>query len=66
MAEKGNEKKADSNNGGSKRLSRAEYDKLVQGVDDVFFGGVDEAEGEKKPPPEKPAGKSPKSGDGDK
>lgn len=63
MAEKGDQKKDDEKNDGSKRLSRAEYDKLVQGVDDIFFGGEDKSEGDKKPPHEKPASDPPKNED---
>ena len=53
MAEKGDEKMDDRKGGGSKRLSRAEYDRLVQGADKIFVGGVDKTESEKKPVPEK-------------
>lgn len=66
MAEKDDEKKDDRKNYGTKKLSRAEYDRLVQGCDDIFFGGVDETEGEKKPLPEKPTSEPPKSGDDEK
>lgn len=66
MAEKGDQKSDDGKDDGTKKLSREEYDRLVQGVDDIFFGGVDETDGEKKPLPEKPASEPPKSGDGDK
>jgi hypothetical protein len=66
MAKKGDKKKDGVEDGGSKRLTREEYDRLVQGVDDIFFGGVDETEGEKMSPQKKPASGSPKSGDGDK
>ena len=63
MADKGDQKKDDGKNSGSKRLTREEYDRLVQGVDDVFFEGLGEPEAEQKPPPEKPASDPSKSGD---
>jgi hypothetical protein len=65
MAEESDLKNDDGKNGGTKRLTREEYDKLVQGCDDIYFGGVDETEGEKKPPLEKPASEQPKSGNGE-
>jgi hypothetical protein len=63
MAEKGDEKKDDGKSSGSKRLSRAEYDKLVQGADKILVGGVDETESKKKPVPEKSASEPPKHED---
>lgn len=66
MAKKDDQKKDDGKDGGSKGLSREEYDRLVQGVDDIFFDGVDKTEDEKKPPLEKPASETPKSGDDEK
>lgn len=63
MAKKGDQKNDEGKDGGSKRLTREEYDKLVQGVDDIFFGGVGKTEDEKKPPQEKPSSETPKSGD---
>jgi hypothetical protein len=35
----------------------------VKGVDDIFFGGLDEPEAEQKPLPEKSVSETPKSGD---
>lgn len=65
MADKGDQKKDDGKNGGSKRLTREEYDRLVQGVDGIFFGSLDESECEKKPLPKKQSDETPKSeGDG--
>lgn len=66
MPENGDQKSDDRKTGPSKRLARNQYDRLVRGVDDIFFGGVGETEGEKKPLPEKSASEPPKSGDGDK
>ena len=66
MAEKGDKKNDDGKKDDTKKLSRDEYDRLVQGVDDVFFEGLGEPEDRKKPPLEKPASEPPKSGDGDK
>ena len=66
MAEKSGQKNDDEKDGGSKRLTREEYDRLVQGVDDFFFGGEDKSEGDKKPLPKKPASEPPKNEDGGK
>ena len=63
MAKKGDEKTDDDKNGGSKKLTREEYRRLVQGVDDIFFGGLDEPEAEEEPPHEKPASETPKHED---
>lgn len=38
---------------GKKRLTREEYDKLVRGVDGIYFGGLVEADDDKKTLPEK-------------
>ena len=65
MAEKGDQKNDDGKSGGSKRLTREDYDRLVQGVDDIFFGGKDEPEAEQEPPLGKPDEAAPKrDGDG--
>lgn len=66
MAEEADEKKDDGKNGDSKRLSGKEYERLVKGADDIFFGGLGETEGEEKPPHEKPAGEAQKSDDDEK
>lgn len=58
MTEQGDQK-----NDGKKRLPRDEYDRLVQGCDDIFFGGPVEPEGVKKPPPEKSSDEPPKNQD---
>lgn len=63
MAEDGDKKDDDQNSGGSKRLSREEYDRLVKGCDDVFFGGLDEPTVVKPPPSEKLEDEKPKDGD---
>ncbi len=63
MAKKGDEKNDDGKDGGWKRLTREEYDRLVQGVDDVFFEGLGEPEAEQKPLLEKPASEPPKDED---
>ena len=63
MAEKGDEKKDDGKSRGSKQLTRDEYDRLVNGVDDIFIGGLDEPVGEKKPLPEKSASETTKRED---
>lgn len=65
MTKRGDQKNDDGKNDGPKRLTREEYDRLVQGCDDIFFGGVDETEGEKKPPLEKPASEPPKQENND-
>jgi len=66
MAEKTDQKSDDDKKGGSKRLTREEYDRLVRGTDDIFFGGEDESEGDKKPLPENPASEAKKNEDGGK
>jgi hypothetical protein len=66
MAENGDQKNDDGKSGGSKRLTREDYDRLVQGVDDIFFGGKDEPEAEQKPPLEKPDDEATKREDGGK
>jgi hypothetical protein len=63
MAENGDQKNDDRKNGGSKRLTREEYDRLVWGVDDIFFGSTDEPEAEQKSPHEKPDEAAPKRED---
>lgn len=40
-----------------------EYDRLVQGCDDYFFGGAIEPEEENKPSPETPADEPPRNQD---
>lgn len=59
MAEDADEKTSDRTDDGSKRPTREEYDRLVRGVDDIFFGGLDEPT-VVKPPPEKSDDEKPK------
>lgn len=66
MAEDGDKKSDDHKSGGSKRLTRDEYDRLVKGVDDLYFGGKDEPTVVKPSPPEKSDDERPKDGDDDK
>jgi len=63
MAKNTDQKNDDGKDGGSKRLTREEYKRLVQGVDDIFFGGLDEPMAEEEPPHEKPASETPKHED---
>lgn len=63
MAENGDKKRDDQKDGVAKRLSRAEYDKLVKGCDDLYFGGLDEPSVVKPPSPEKSGDEKPKDGD---
>lgn len=63
MAESDGKKHDDQKSSGSKRLTREEYDRLVKGCDDHFFGGLDEPTDVKSPSPEKSADEEPKDGD---
>lgn len=47
-----------------KTYSLEDYDRLVQGCEDYFFGGVVGPEGEKEPPPGEPSDEPPKNPDG--
>ena len=63
MTEKGDEKEADQTRGSQKRfnterLSKEEIDRLVQGVDDHYFGGLGQHDDEKKPSPEESSDES--------
>lgn len=56
MTEKGDEKNAGQKRGSQKRfnterLSKEEIDRLVQGVDDHYFGGQRQPDNEKKSSP---------------
>ncbi len=60
MTEKGDEKNAGQKRGPQKRfnterLSKVEIDRLVQGVDDIYFNGLGQQDNEKKPSPEESA-----------
>ncbi len=63
MTENGDKKTDDQKSGGVKRLTREEYDRLVQGCDDIYFGGLDEPTVVKPSPPDKPEDEKPKDGD---
>ena len=68
MTEKGDEKEADQKRGSQKRfnterLPKEEIDRLVQGVDDIYFGGLGQQDNEKKPSPEESADESVKRED---
>ncbi len=68
MTEKGDEKTPDQKRGPQKRfnterLSKEEIDRLVQGVDDIYFGGLGQQDDEKKPSPEKSTDESVKHED---
>lgn len=63
MAENGDKKDDEQDSGGSKRLTREEYDRLVQGVDDIYFGGKDEPTAVIPPSPEKSDDKRSKDGE---
>lgn len=68
MTEKGDEKEADQKRGSQKqfnteRLSKEEIDRLVQGVDDIYFGGLGQQDDQKKPSPDKTADESVKHKD---
>lgn len=63
MTEKGDEKNAGQKRGSQKRfntewLSKEEIDRLVQGVDDHYFGGLGQREDQKKPSQEESADES--------
>jgi len=62
MAEDGDKNNDEQKSGDSKRLTREEYDRLVEGCDEHYFGGLDEPDVVKQPPPEKSAGEKPKDG----
>ena len=54
MTEKGDEKEADQKPGSQKRfnterLSKEEIDRLVKGVDDIYFDGLGQQDDLKKP-----------------
>ena len=55
MADEADQSQDGKKNDNSKRMTREEYDRLVQGVDDIYFGGLDEPEVEQEPPLERPA-----------
>ena len=68
MTEKGDEKEADQKRGSQKRfnterLSKEEIDRLVQGVDDIYFKGLGQQDNEKKPSPEESSDESVKHED---
>lgn len=68
MTEKGDEKDAEQKRGSQKRfnterLSKEEIDRLVQGVDDHYFGGLWQQDDGKKPSPEESADESVKHED---
>lgn len=49
----------------TERLSKEEIDRLVQGVDDHYFGGLGQREDQKKPSPEESPDESVKREDDD-
>ncbi len=60
MTKNDDEENADQKHGSQKRfnterLSKEEIDRLVQGVDDHYFGGLGQQDNEKKPSPEESA-----------
>lgn len=68
MTKKGDEKNADQNRRPQKRfntegLSKEEIERLVQGVDDIYFGGLGQQDEEKKPSPDESADESVKHED---
>jgi hypothetical protein len=63
MADESKEPKDGNNKSGSAKQSRQEYDRLVQGVDDIYFGGLDEPQVEQTPPLETPPKETPKCDD---
>ena len=63
MAEDGDKKNDDQKSSGPERLTREEYDRLVQGCDEHYFGGLDEPDVVKQPPSEKSGDDKSKSGD---
>jgi len=63
MAEDGDKNNDEQKSGDSKRMTKAEYDRLVKGVDDIYFGGKDEPEVVKPPPSKKSDGDRPKDAD---
>ncbi len=65
MTEKGDEKEADQKRFHTERLSKEEIDRLVQGVDDIYFGGLGKQDDKKKPSPEESADESVKQEDDD-
>lgn len=58
MPEQGDKKEPND-----KPYSLEDYDRLVQGCEDYFFGGSVEPDGEKEPPPGKPSDEPPKNPD---
>lgn len=63
MAKEGNKKHDDQECNDPKRLTREEYDRLVQGVEDFYFGGKGEPTGGKASLEEKSAEEEPKDDD---
>ena len=68
MTEKGDEEEADQEPESKKRfnterLSKEEIDRLVKGVDDIYFGGLGQRDDEKKPSSEESADESVKHED---
>jgi hypothetical protein len=63
MAEDGDKKNDDQKSSGPERLTREEYDRLVQGVDDFYFGGRDEPSVVKPSSEDKSDVEQPKGGD---
>lgn len=52
MTENGDEKEADQKRFNTEKLSKEEIDRLVKGVDDIYFGGLGQHDDQKKPTPE--------------
>jgi len=63
MSEEGKELKNGNNKGDTAKLTMEEWDRLVQGVDDIYFGGLDEPEAGKTSLPKKSCDASPPSDD---
>lgn len=63
MAEDGDKNSDEQKSGDSHRLTREEYDRLVQGCEDHYFGGLDEPSVVKPSSEVKPTDEKPKDGD---